>query len=427
MVSVRRTVKILLYMTISVLCIQAAAYGQTVVDTLALTPLPPDSFYVRREGSNVVIGWYARDDTESALIGSYDFRNWFTERDVSEGVQVDLLGSYIGNVDLTILVERESPATTTVGVDTSIILYANTVDPRNFTYRQRMNIGANYYTPGQRIPAVLVNEEPPFDSLVLGIEFAFSEGIVDTSLTGGLAFFEFDLHDFEGFHIWRGLTPFPSDMQVIAELSKEDGYIGVEEDMLYYEDWPQYDDFGREYYEYTDENIYVGFTYYYIVTTYDRGYFKGFFQHNKWDNYICEDDDPRFEQYYDPPEGPVACEEYAQVITMSVDAGNDVSRIYAVPNPYRTGTSAETSPFYHNFPDMTIKFFNVPDATDIKIYTVSGDLVWESSHSSPDGTNGIISWDARNKEGQDVGSGVYVYRCETTGGDGMYGRIVVIR
>jgi hypothetical protein len=250
---------------------------------------------------------------------------------------------------------------------------------------------------------------------------------VDTSLFGGLAFFEIDLQDFEGFHVWRGLTPFPSDMQIVGELSKEDAYIGVAEDSIYFHEWTKYDNEGRKYYEWIDDNVYVGFTYYYIVTTFDRGYFKGFFKHNKWDSYICEDDDPDFEQHYEPPEGPLECGDVALEVTMTVDVGTDISRVYAVPNPYRTGTSSVTSPYYHNFPDMTIKFYNVPDQSQIKIYTVSGDLVWETEHSDPTGRDGVVSWDVRNKEGRDVGSGVYIYRCETSSTDYVYGRIVVIR
>jgi hypothetical protein len=200
----------------------------------------------------------------------------------------------------------------------------------------------------------------------------------------------------------------------------------VDFDSTYYAEWPKYDDQGRKYYEFEDENVFVGFTYYYVVTTYDRGYFFGRFQHNKWDNYICEDSE--MEQYYDPPGEPVACEDAALVIVQTVLAGTDIKSVYAVPNPYRTGTSATVSPYYHNFPDRTIKFYNVPKEADFKIYTVSGDIIWEMHHSSPDGSIGVISWDARNQDGRDVCSGVYIFKCKNTdNGEAMYGRVIVIR
>jgi hypothetical protein len=198
----------------------------------------------------------------------------------------------------------------------------------------------------------------------------------------------------------------------------------VRDDSLYFREWPKLDGQGRPYYEWVDQNAFAGFTYYYITTCFDRGYFKGMTQFNKRDNFICDEDLANPED----PDHPVPCDSVAKIITMTVSAGTDMRLVFAVPNPYRTGTSAETHPFYHNYPDGSIKFFNVPKEAEIKIYTVSGDLVWESHHSSPTGEDGIITWDVKNKHGQDVGSGVYLYRCENSAdGSDAYGRIVVIR
>lgn len=180
---------------------------------------------------------------------------------------------------------------------------------------------------------------------------------------------------------------------------------------------------GREYYEFIDTDVYVGFTYYYIVSCFDKGYFKGRTLQNKTDNFIC-DEDPGSPA---TPGSPVECADVAEVIEMMVDAGTEMGRVYAVPNPYRAGTSANTSPYYHNFPDGSIKFFNVPQEAEIRIYTVSGDLVWEGYHSDPVGDKGVVSWNVKNKEGKEVGSGVYIFRCEGGAGDDVYGRVVVIR
>jgi hypothetical protein len=100
--------------------------------------------------------------------------------------------------------------------------------------------------------------------------------------------------------------------------------------------------------------------------------------------------------------------------------------IYAVPNPYRTGTSAETTPSYHNFPDLSIKLFNVPTEAEVRIFTLSGDLVFQTHHSSPDGSDGIVSWNVKNMHGQEVGSGVYILKVTSPAGH-IYGRICVIR
>lgn len=213
-------------------------------------------------------------------------------------------------------------------------------------------------------------------------------------------------------------------MSVITELSRDAAFLGVEYDSLYFNEWPKMDALGRPYYEYVDENAFPGFTYYYIVTCFDRGYFRGQTQFNKTDNFICDEDPANPAD----PDNPVPCEGAGKVITVTVSAGTDMKLIFAVPNPYRTGTSAETHPFYHNYPDRSIKFFNVPKEADIKIYTVSGDLIWEAHHSSPTGEDGIVSWDVKNQRGQEVGSGVYIYRCKNSAdGSDAYGKIVVIR
>ena len=301
-----------------------------------------------------------------------------------------------------------------------------TVETRDLkdTYRRVLDIGTDSYNPGDTIDIVLIGEQTK-DTLDLGISAAFEEGVVDTSLLGGPAFFEVDLQDFEGFHIWRGLSPYPSDMVNLIEISKEDAFKGVDWDSIYFEEWPKFDAQGREYYEWVDESVFSGFTYYYVITCFDRGYFKGQFEHNKWDNYICED--ANLEQHYGPPDEPLDCQDVIDPVTMTVDAGRDIKQVFAVPNPYRTGTSEQTLPFYHNFPDRTIKFFNVPKEADFKVYTVAGDLVWEAHYSNPDGTDGVLSWDTRNTHGEEIGSGVYIFRCEGENGEYVYGRIIVIR
>jgi hypothetical protein len=97
--------------------------------------------------------------------------------------------------------------------------------------------------------------------------------------------------------------------------------------------------------------------------------------------------------------------------------------VYVVPNPVRTGTSRLTTDNYHNFPDGLVRFVNVPPNCTIKIFTVAGDLVWMNDHS--DGS-GNIEWDTRNYSEEEVTSGVYVYRIESSS-DTVFGRIVVIR
>jgi hypothetical protein len=390
---------------------------------LALTP--PDSIYLKRTGSKIVVGWYPPAAEFASITGSRDFTGWLGPDPGIAPVQI--LGNYSGTIDRTLKVGKV--VLTQVTVDTlgpggtpSIKMYAELTD-RFDTYFKEFNIGRDYYTPGNAVPLTLIGQKTGM-SLDLGISLAFGSGIVDSTVTGGPAYFEIDLQTYEGFHIWRGLSPLPSHMAVISELSRYDAYLGIEPDSLYFLEWPKQDAQGRRYYEFVDDNVFVGFTYYYVVTCFDKGYFRGKFEYNKKDNFIC-DEDPENPA---TPGNPVPCDSVTHVITMTVDAGTGpMKNIFAVPNPYRTGTSAGTSPFYHNFPDNAIRFFHVPKEADIKIYSVAGDLIWETHYSDPTGEDGVVTWDVKNKHGLDVGSGVYIYRCKNVDGSDMYGRIIVIR
>ena len=399
--------------------------AQTVVDTVGLDLHAPDSVYVEFSGNELTIGWYPPHDSLTSAIGSKFLANWYSND--PEIAQVDIFGTYPGDIDRTLRVEKVAVRRDTVGYEPSIRMVAEVVD-KNDNFRKLFELGSSEYSPGDTISLQLIGEVTG-DTLETGVSLVFHEGAVDTSLLGGPAYFEVDLQTFEGFHIWRDLSPYPSEMMVLDDLSREDAFRGLDADSIYFTEWPKLDSQGQPYYEWVDENVFVGFTYYYHVTMYDRGYFKGQFLSNKIDNFICDEEcttDPLNNP--DIPDCAVAvdCEDVALRVTISVPPQTDMKEIYTVPNPYRTGTSAETSPFYHNFPDNSIKFYNVPSEADLRIYTVSGDLVWETYHSSLDGT-GIITWDTKNKHGQQTGSGVYIYKIESDSGDTMYGRIVIIR
>lgn len=397
----------------------AEAFAQAAIDSMKLELFPPDSVYVRREGSRVIIGWYP--PTQGSVTGSRDFRNWYVND--PEVSRVGIEGSYVGTIDRTLTITRIIAGTVQrvrVGETPSIRMLAETKD-RFDTYSMEFNLGASYI-PGSPIPMQLRGQKSG-KILDTGISLTFSEGVVDTTFGGLPAFITIDLQTYEGFHIWRGMAPQPSKCFIIEELSRDDAYFGQKADSLYFLEWPKLDGSGKPYYEYADEDAFAGFTYYYFVSCFDRGYFKGRTLFNKLDNHICDED---LENPLIPGE-PIDCESVARMVVMTVDARTGVEAVYAVPNPYRTGTSAETSPYYHNFPDGCIKFFNMPKDAEIKIYTVAGDLIWEHHHSSPTGEDGVVSWPVKNRDGQEVSSGVYIYRVEASNGESMYGRIIIIR
>jgi hypothetical protein len=301
-----------------------------------------------------------------------------------------------------------------------------------------INIGEGY-TPFDPIPCIFTNTDTG-DQVDFGLLVSFADGMVDSN-----GVFIIGLEDFEGYHNWRGIEPDGSDLVSIVEVSKEEAAEAMPFDSLYFfeiipalratgvyrlpESVPglgntidvreiladQGGKLGSNQLLWVDTNAFNGFTYQYAVTTFDRGYnVKATSQGlSKRDNCpVLEGDEP------------FPCPSDMVPVKNELEPGRDLTEVYAVPNPYRSGSSQYTTENYHNFPDNMVRICNVPQKCTVQIYTVSGDLVWKKEQE--DGT-GVLKWDTRNLEEQEVASGVYILRLESETGNYVYNRIVIIR
>lgn len=96
----------------------------------------------------------------------------------------------------------------------------------------------------------------------------------------------------------------------------------------------------------------------------------------------------------------------------------NLETVSVVPNPFRAGEAWDQAG------GNEVHFINLPPAAKITIYTIAGDLVKEIDHNDP--VRDFAIWDLRNGSGEDVSSGIYVYRVES----GVFtarSRFVVIR
>ncbi|NIM18984.1 MAG: hypothetical protein GTO51_01205 [Candidatus Latescibacteria bacterium] len=389
----------------------------------------------------VFIAWDDIPNTDStgAFIHPPDTSSWRVE---TQGPLLSLpscSGSYEGPVDVTIRVRA---------------LDGGQVGSVNDTIRVRYEIQGweewnnivqvgHDYTPNTPIDLLFVNQVT-HEIIDLGIQLTFSDGVIDKN-----GEFAFGCEDFEGFHVWRGVEPDGSDLVIIAEFSKEEAAKGgnpggsVIDSIYFYEMIPELRQNGSfvlnippgfelpfdlscvgnvidmpladNQFGWIDCNAFNGFTYYYAVTTFDRGY-----------NIRAGTQGLQKVESCFPVTGePFSCSDDLRKLSTNVVPQNDLAQVFAVPNPYRTGGSAFTTPNYHNFPDDKIRFVNVPADCILKIYTVSGDLIWETEHH--DAGSGNIEWDARNSSGEDVTSGVYIFKVENPQGEQVYGRLIVIR
>ncbi len=97
----------------------------------------------------------------------------------------------------------------------------------------------------------------------------------------------------------------------------------------------------------------------------------------------------------------------------------DLSRVYCYPVPYvpndgndKTGTE-----------DEGITFVNLSSEAEIKIYTISGELVKEIKH---DDGQPIYNWDVKGDAGQKLFSGVYIYHIKNEQEE-KFGKLVIIK
>jgi len=90
----------------------------------------------------------------------------------------------------------------------------------------------------------------------------------------------------------------------------------------------------------------------------------------------------------------------------------DLENVIIYPNPYKEGQG-----------DGNIHIENLTLNTEVKIYTVSGKLIWEKK----DIDTGEITWDTRNKSGRKVASGVYIIVIENDLGDKRIEKVGIIR
>jgi len=412
----------------------ATSIAQTLPDSLTLQKAENVNSWREYDASRnqftVWIMWDDVPDSLAAFIHKPDTTGWTIGADPNTVSQPSTGGWYTGDIDRTI--EFRAPFGGVVGMDTLPVTYTIRREER---WSGLLNLGKEY-TPGTWLPVLFRNQQR--DTLDLGLELRFTSGDIKTQ-----AQFVVGLEDFEGYHIWRGIETDGSDLQIVGELSKEEAFKGgapggsVSDSVYWYEVIPDLridgsyrspssieclgfkielaDTLAANELLWFDCNTFNGFNYQYMVTTFDRGYSVTSGRQGLAKISRCQ---PIWDVALDS-----LCMTELVEMPIQVDPQSNLNAVYAVPNPYRTGGSRLTTENYHNFPDDKIRFVNVPSVCTIKIFTISGDLVWDYAHNG----GGNIEWDAINRGGESVASGVYIYKVEDPGGGQMFGRLIIIR
>ncbi len=184
-------------------------------------------------------------------------------------------------------------------------------------------------------------------------------------------------------------------------------------------------------YTYVDSLVTDGFEYTYSVTAYDTGVMS--------DEYIISVDDGQVTidtlsvpdpngwgainsfQYLENSKGTTEYDDNFVKVIPGYNAQNNWNNVYVSPNPFIVRSSYETD-------DVSIQltFNGLTDQCKIKIYTVTGEIVKEIRHNG----DGPEFWNLRNKNNQEVASGLYMYTIEdltSNNNDPYIGKFVVIR
>ncbi len=108
------------------------------------------------------------------------------------------------------------------------------------------------------------------------------------------------------------------------------------------------------------------------------------------------------------------------LVARQLDAGHrrTCNSIRAVPNPYYNRSSYELNPF-----NRVIRFMNLPEVCTVRIFNLAGQLVRRLEKTDPN--TSILNWDVLTESGLPVGSGVYIFHVQASGGGEYRSKLVV--
>jgi len=185
--------------------------------------------------------------------------------------------------------------------------------------------------------------------------------------------------NFEGYKIYRAKGQYDSTYYEIADLSVSGGNLA---------------------HDYSDMTAERGQLYYYYLLAYDDG----------------------STNLLDPGVPLHSSAFYTRTnvgASMLKPPADDISGVIIVPNPYIITNST----LQYVGEENSIKFWNLPAACTITVFTERGDKIYTYDHEG----SGVASWDLMTSSRQIIVSGVYVAIFETPDGDKAVRKFVVIR
>jgi hypothetical protein len=158
-------------------------------------------------------------------------------------------------------------------------------------------------------------------------------------------------------------------------------------------------------YTFIDDDVALGYAYYYSVTSFDTG-------HDSWAV------DPSIS--VDTLESSIFANRSTEAFYTTIWPQEDaLSRVTVVPNPFYRSSGFELAG-----DTKAIQFVNLSQSCTIRIYTLRGDLVKTIEHEDP--SSGTTFWNQVSDNGQYVKSGMYFYHVSDADGGSTKGKFAII-
>lgn len=204
-------------------------------------------------------------------------------------------------------------------------------------------------------------------------------------------------HPFEGYRVYKSTLSATGPWTLLAEFDLPDNDIGFNTGLAY---------------EFADIGLLNNLEYYYSVTAYSRA-----------------------DTVLDFPQLESSINRIAQTVVPGTPPPPTVGEVAVVPNPYRGDIAYQSFNPPWEKPDRgrswveqdrRILFVNLPAQSEIKIYTLAGDLVDTIRHNDP--IQGYESWNLTSFVGQAISSGIFLFTVENTiTGEVQVGKFVIIK
>jgi hypothetical protein len=121
---------------------------------------------------------------------------------------------------------------------------------------------------------------------------------------------------------------------------------------------------------------------------------------------------------------PVTISNATTTVTTNEYGSLASARIYPVPYKPNGGNPDQGKPYSAGDPTSGIIFDRLPEPVSITIYSVTGQEVVSLTYENP---AGMIRWDARNGDGRDVATGLYLAVLKSPGQGTITKKLLIIR